>query len=143
MNTKRFIIALVVVFVVLEILGYLIYNLILASQYQAEELKSVFRSMEDMSSKMWVMWVTDLIWSFFFVFLFAKGYENRGIMEGVRFGFYIGIFWGMVSAYQSYVICPLPYSLIFQWFIYSLIMMIILGVLTALIYKPKEEVKQA
>lgn len=137
MFTKKFFLTLLVVFIVLEALGFLVHTVLLSSQYESEELKAVFRSMEEMNARMWVMWVTDFIWCFFFVFFFAKGYENKGIMEGVRFGFYIGIFWGMVSAYQSYVIYPLPYSLTFQWFIYSLIIMIILGVVAALVFKPK------
>lgn len=137
MLTKKFFLTLLVVFIVLEALGFLIHSVLLASQYESEELKTVFRTMEEMDARMWVMWVTDLIWCFFFVFFFAKGYENKGIIEGVRYGFYIGIFWGMVNAYQSYVVYPLPYSLTFQWFIYSLLMSIIIGVVAALLFKPK------
>ncbi len=138
MNSKRFVIAFIVVFVVLEITNYLVHGVILSSTYASEGVKELFRP--DMMSNMWIIWVTDIIWSFFFVFFFVKGYENKGIMEGLRYGFYMGIFFAMVSAYQTYAMYPIPYSLAFEWFIYGLIQFIILGYIVAMIYKPAEKV---
>src|SRR4030043_207584 len=106
MNTKRFIIVFVVVFVLLEITNYIVHSVILAPTYASDAISYLFRTTEDMQSKMWIMWVTDLIWSFFFVYIFVKGYENKGILEGLRYGLYIGIFYFMVGAYNSYVIYP-------------------------------------
>ena len=96
----------------------------------------MFRTMEEMDSKMWIMILTDLIWVYFFTFFFVKGYENKGIMEGVRFGIYMGIFAALVISYQNYVVLPIPYSLAFQWFAYGFIQSIILGIVAALIYSP-------
>ncbi|MBM4171614.1 MAG: hypothetical protein FJ214_07090 [Ignavibacteria bacterium] len=136
MNTKKLLITAFVVFIVLEVLGYLIHNVLLSSTYAMEDIAKVFRPMEEMESKMWVMWVADLIWSFFFVFIFAKGYENKGLMEGVRYGVYMGLFVQFTAAYAQYVVYPLPYSLTFQWFVYGFIVYVILGALTAVLYKP-------
>lgn len=137
MNTKKFVLAFIVVYVLLELTNYLVHGVILASTYNSEGVKELFRP--DMMSNMWIMWVTDLIWSFFFVFFFVKGYENKGIMEGLRYGFYMGIFFAMVSAYQTYAMYPIPYSLAFEWFIYGLIQFLILGYAVATIYKPAEK----
>ncbi len=138
MNAKRFWIAVLVIFVLIELTSYIIHVAILGSTYQSEELKSVFRPMEEMEAKMWIMYVTDFIWAFFFTFIFVRGYENKGIMEGLRYGFYMGIFVSLVFSYQSYVIYPIPdYSLVFQWFIFGLIQCLISGLTAALIYKPK------
>lgn len=63
------------------------------------EIKKAFRSMEEIQSKMWVGYLMDLVRSFFFTFLFVKGYENKGIMEGVRFGIYVCFFYTMVVSY--------------------------------------------
>jgi hypothetical protein len=136
MNVKKFWIAVVVIFILLEILGYLVHGVILAATYETEGIKEIFRSMEEMDSKMWIMWLTDLIWVYFFVFFFTKGYENKGIMEGVRYGAYMGIFVSLVFSYQNYVMLPIPYSLALQWFIYSFIISLILGLTAALIYRP-------
>ena len=140
MNTKKFLTAFVVVFVLLEITNYLIHGVILSSTYAEEGVKQVFRAAEEMQSKMWIMWVADLVWSFFFVFIFVKGYQNKGIMEGIRYGVYIGIFVSFVFAYQSFAMLPLPYSLTFEWFIAGLIQCVIIGIVAAVIYKPKEAV---
>ena len=136
MNVKKFWIAFIVVFIVLEIIGYLVHGVMLAATYESEGIKEVFRSMEEMDSKMWIMWVTDLIWVYFFIFFFVKGYENKGIMEGVRYGAYIGIFVSLVFSYQNYVVLPIPYWLALQWFIFGFIISVILGVTAALIYRP-------
>lgn len=137
MNTKKFWIAFVVVFVLLELMNYLIHGVILSSTYSEESVKQLFRPQEEMQSKMWIIWLTDLIWAFFFVFVFVKGYENKGIIEGVKYGVYIGLFFGLVMSYQGYAISPMPYSLALTWFLVSFVQCIILGVVAAAIYKPK------
>ncbi len=134
MDKKKFIIAFVVVFVLLEIMGYLINNVFLMSTYEAN--KAAFRPMQDIMSKMWIMYITDIIWAFFFVFFFVKGYENKGLGEGIRFGVYMGLFFCLVNAYSAYVVYPVQYSLTFLSFVYGLIEMIILGIAISLIYKP-------
>ena len=138
MNTKKFFTAVLVVFVLLEFLNYLIHGVILSDVYASEEIKAIFRPEEEMNSMMWIVWVMDLVWAFFFMFIFVKGYENKGIMEGLRYGVYMGLFFTMVMAYQSYAMFPLTYGLIFQWFIYGFVESIILGLIASLIYKPKE-----
>ena len=70
------------------------------------------------------------------MFFFVKGYENKGIMEGIRYGAYMGIFVSLVMSYQNYVVFPIPYWLALQWFVYGFIISVILGVTAASIYRP-------
>lgn len=137
MNVKKLIIAFVVVFILLEATNYLVNMVILSSTYADPEISKVFRPMAEMDAKMWMMRIADLVYSFFFVFIFVKGYENRGIMEGVRYGIYMGIFIQFMAAVAQHVVYPLPASLAVQWFIYGLIESVIFGVAAAMIYKPK------
>jgi hypothetical protein len=125
----------VVVFVVLAILEYLIHNVLLSSTYQEESMKHLWR--EEM--KTGVFFIVYVFVAFFFTLIFSKGYEGKGIMEGVRYGFYIGMLMSVPMAYGSYGAMPITYSLALQWFIYGLIEYIILGVVVALMYgmKPK------
>lgn len=136
MNVKKFWLAFVVVLVLLVLTDMLVHAVILGPTYDSEGVKEAFRSTEEMQSKMWVMYIMYIVWAFFFTFIFVKGYENKGIMEGVKFGVYIGLFYTFVNAYGQYVVYPIPYSLALQWFIYGLIQCIIFGIATALIYKP-------
>ncbi len=134
MNVKKFILASIVVFVVYEIVNYLIHSLILAGAYQATA--SLWRTMEDMNSKMWILWLSDLVKSFVFVYIFTKGIENRGWMEGLRYGFWIGLYVSIGMGFGSYATSPFPFSLALQWFVFGVIQLIICGIVTALIYKP-------
>jgi len=136
MHTKKFWITFVVVFVVMEVLNFLVHGVILAGTYAAEPLKSIFRPHEQMESMMWIMWLMDLVYTYFFCFFFAKGYENKGIGEGLRYGLYIGLFFNLVFAYSSYAIYPLPYGIVLQWFIYGLIISLIMGVVASFTFKP-------
>lgn len=138
MNTKKLIIAVIAVFILLEVSNYLIHSVILASTYMQETVSKAFRPMAEMEAKMWRMWIADFVFSFFFVFIFTKGYQNKGIMEGVRYGVYIALFMNFSAAVAQNVVYPIPYTLALQWFIYGFIQMVLLGVVAAYIYKPAE-----
>jgi hypothetical protein len=137
MNTKKFVLAFILVFVLVEITNYIIHMAILGPVYASDEVKVLFRTQEEMMDKLWIMYILDLVWSFFFVFFFVKGYENKGIFEGLRFGLYIALFFYLVSVYGQYTVYPIPYYLALQWFLYGLVQALILGAAAALVYKPK------
>ena len=132
MNVKRYFLASVAVFVTGMVLDQLIHNVILKATY--ESLKHLWRP--DMDSLMWIAPVIGVIWSFLFTYIFIKGYEGKGIMEGVRFGAVIGLFTSIPMAYGTYMMIAIPYSLAFQWFVYGLIENILLGIVVAAVYKP-------
>ena len=135
MNTKRFVLASLAVFVAGMILDFLIHMVILKGAY--ESLASIWRT--DMNSLMWLMYMSSLIFAFLFVYIFSKGYEDKGIMEGVRYGLIIGLFFLFPSAFGQYAMYPLPFSLIIQWFIYGLVEFIVFGIIAAVVYKPAME----
>jgi hypothetical protein len=83
--------------------------------------------------------VMTVVFSFFFTYIFVKGHEGKGILEGVRYGIVIGFFWVFVNSYNAFVIVPIPYGLVWYWIISGFIQTIIAGILVALIYKPKKE----
>ena len=74
---------------------------------------------------------------FFFVLIFAKGYEARGILEGVRYGFYIGMLFVFVMSFNQFAVYNIPYTLVWYWIILGIIQMIINGIVAALVYKPR------
>lgn len=134
MNVKKFLLAVVSVFVVFELIDFVIHSFILMDTY--ESLQHLWR--DDMMDYMWVMYITTFIWSVFFVYIFTKGYQNRGWLEGLRYGLLIGILMLVVGMFNQWVVYPLPIGLIVQWFVFGLIQFMICGVVAALIYKPKE-----
>lgn len=131
MNKKVWL-GFVAVFITFVILEQIVYVLILGSAFES---LTVWRA--DMASKMWIMYVILLIGSFFFTFIFSKGYENKGIAEGVRYGLYIGIWMSVGMAYGTYAMIDIPYSLTLEWFICGVIEYIIGGIVLALVFRPK------
>lgn len=127
---KRFLMASLVVYVVYQILGFLIHNVILSGLY--ESLQNLWRS----DQRSWIIGLTGLIWAVLFTFIYTKGFEGKGVMEGVRYGLWIGLFISIPMAFNLYVVLPVPVSLALQWFIYGLLQTIICGTVLAMVYKP-------
>lgn len=127
---RKVLIGFIVAFVVLEILSYIVNGLILMSQYEA--LKDVWR--QDMDSKMYIFHLTNLVFAFMFAFIFSKGYEGKGIGEGVRYGFYIGVMVWIPAAYNTYASFALPYGLIWKWWVLGIIQTVIAGIAVAAVF---------
>ena len=136
---KKVLIGWVAVFVAMEICDFLIHGVILTSAYQATA--TLWRP--DMQSLMWVYYVIALVGSFFFTFIFSKGYEGKGIAEGARYGLYIGIWMSIGMAYGTYAMIAIPYTMALQWFIYGVIGYVVYGIILALIFGKKTEATPA
>ena len=99
MNLKRFALACVAVYVVYQILGFLIHQVYLGETYAS--LASVWRPEAEMMSKMWIQFFTSLVWVLLFCYIFTRGYEGKGAMEGARYGLIMGLFMGLPFSYES------------------------------------------
>ncbi|OHD72029.1 MAG: hypothetical protein A2W19_03555 [Spirochaetes bacterium RBG_16_49_21] len=133
MNVKRFIIASIVVYIVVQVLDFIIHGLILADTYKT--LANVWRP--DMMSLVWIFYAAGLVFAVLFVYIFIKGYEGKGILEGVRYGAIMGLFMNVIGMFGQYVMYPIPFLLSLQWFIYGMIEFIIAGMVVAAIYRPE------
>lgn len=139
-NLKRFALAAVAVFVAFKILDFLIHGVLLMSSYESLNDSGLWR--EDMMSKMWIMYITAFIFSLIFVYLFhffSRGHSASGIKLGFYYGLIVGLLMMVVGMFNQYVVYNVPLDLTWQWFIYGMIQMIIIGIIVAILYKPLEE----
>ena len=136
---KKILIGFVAVFVTFEVLDAIIHGGILMSTYAA--MPHTWRP--DMMNKLWILHFVKISTAFFFTYVFAKGYEGKGIMEGVRYGFYLGMIVSAGFAFGTYSMVDIGKSLAIQWFFYSLIEYIIAGVVVSLVFGKKEAVAKA
>ena len=136
MNVKRFGLACVAVYLVYQVMSFVINMFILGDTYQA--LASVWRPEAEMMSKMWIMFLTSAVWTVLFCYIFTRGYENKGVMEGVRYGLVIGLFVGIPFSYETYAIYPITIGLAHAWAILTVVIGIVCGAVLAAIYKPAE-----
>lgn len=136
MNPKRFIAAVISVFFTFMALDFIIHNIILMDEYAS--LKNLWRP--DMQSLLWMMPVITFIMSILVTCLFIRGYQERGIMEGLSFGILVGLMTNGMGAFSQYWMYPVPLSLAVKWFVFGLIEFIIAGIILSLVYRKREEV---
>jgi hypothetical protein len=127
---KKFWTGFVVVFVVMSLLEWFFNEVMLSSSYQATA--NLWRPMGEM--KIWLFYVVYLFVAYFFTLIFSKGYEGKGIMEGLRYGFFVGMMMAVPMAYGTYAAMPIPYSLALSWFICGLIEYVVCGILLAVVF---------
>ena len=132
--TGRFWIAVVVVFLAFFVMDFVIHELILGGQYEATA--SLWRTKDDMRQLMPFMWIGTLVMTFFFVLIFGKGYEGKGVGEGLRFGVYVGLMFGVPMGLGTYAIMPMPFSLAAGWTVGTFVECVVAGLIAASIYRP-------
>lgn len=134
MKNPRLWLAALAVFLVRMALNYLVHQVWLRDLYHATA--NVWRPEAEMQAKLPVLGVAGIVFSLVFVYVFARGYQNRGLAEGLRYGLVIGCLFSLTVAYENYVVLPIPYDLALKWFLSGLALHAILGLVAALIYRP-------
>ncbi len=129
---KKLWVGFIAVYVGMVVTNLLIHVVLLAPAYHSEEMMRIMRPESD--AKTWIYFVTAAIVSFFFTLIFSKGYEGKGMGEGLRYGLYVGFLMAIPMAYDSYASYPIPYSLALEWFIYGMIQYLILGAIAAMVF---------
>ncbi len=114
---KKVLIGFVVVFVLTFLLDYVVNMYVMMADYEAT--KQLWRAPEEM--KMGVIVVSQLFFAFFFTLIFSKGYEGKGVQEGVRYGVYVALMMVLPAAYMTFATMPVPYSLSLKWFLSGLV----------------------
>jgi len=137
MNTKRWLLASVAVFVVIAVLEFFIHGVLLSDMYR--QTASVWRPEMEMLRLMWIFWAGYLVFAPLFALIYVKGYERGkpGLGQGFRCGLYVGGMLSVMSSFGWYVILPIPLVLAFYWFLAILVEFIAAGLVAGLIYRPR------
>ncbi len=135
---KKFIIAIVVVFIAIEIMNILLHGVILKSLY--ESTPAVWRTVQDMGRLMWMLYLVTFLQTIGFVYIYYKLVSSKSPFRGVWYGLTFGFTVGLGMGYGSYAMIPMPYSLALGWFLGALVIFGIAGWLTGLIVTEKKAV---
>ena len=130
---KKFILAVLAVFVSWEILDYLIHSVILMGIYEATA--SLWRPQGEM--KMGLMIVVTLLSALFFVWIYYK-LISKSLNNGLLFGLFYGLATGIPMGYGTYSVMPIPYALALGWFLGALVESVVAGLLVGLIIKEEK-----
>jgi hypothetical protein len=130
MKTKRYLLAVLSTFVALFAIDFITHGVLLMGLY--EETAQLWRPQEDY--RMPFMLISQLTFTAVFVCLFTRNYEGKGMGEGLRFGFYIGLLFATMNI-GMYSYMPLPLALVGAWIVASIVKGLIMGAVTSLVYK--------
>ena len=133
MNVKRLALASLFVFLFVFLYEWLFHGQLLMADYTAT--KALWRSDAEMMGNIGWLALGHAIMAFVFCVIFTKGYEGRGIAEGVRYGVLIGLL-VLANVLVRYAVEPIPFSLAMKWFAGGMIELVAAGVIAALVYRP-------
>lgn len=128
---KRALIAMVAVFAAWTVLDFIIHNLLLMDAYASTA--HLWRPREEM--KFSLIHLATAISAVVFVYVYARFFAEKNLGTGLRYGFFIGLAWGVGMGYGTYAVMPLPYALALGWFLGTLVEFIAAGLLVGLIVK--------
>ena len=130
MNTKRYVLASLLVFAFVFIYDSVFHGKLLTNMYMATA--SLWRPQNEC---VWsALFLGQFLFAFVFAFLFTKGYENKGLAEGIRYGLLIGLLF-VPSHLISYAVEPLPFDLVIAWIIGGVVETILAGMIVAGVYR--------
>jgi hypothetical protein len=128
----KLIISTIVTGIVLFLLGWVIYGFIFMDFFKTY-YSHIQRSPEDM--KIWAIGVSCLLQGFFFALLYPKFYKGGSpFSSGFKFGFYLGLFVGIPYIFSMWASMPITYKAVLVDAALLIIMMIIAGIITGLVY---------
>ena len=133
MNYGRLALAAVVATIVDGIYGFLVYGLLLSGEFG--RYPSVFRASD--AQPLPVMFVGILVGMFAVSYIFAKGYEGRGQIEGARFGVLVGILNAGYFVGTDYGILNIGRKLVVEMAAAGLIEWTLVGLAIATVYRPE------
>lgn len=130
MNLRKYVLAVLAVFGFLFVFDWVFHGVFLADFY--DQTQHLWRAKEDCVMPMMVF--GQILFALMFVLIFTYGYQNKGMIEGVRYGALIGLLL-IPNSLISYAVQPLPEALAALWVIGGMVEMIILGAVAASVYR--------
>jgi len=137
---RRFVLAWLAVFIGWMAGSFLIHGTLLHDHYS--RLPHLFRPEADAQRYFPLMLLAHAIMSGAFVWIYSRGVENAPWpRQGLRFGLAVALL-GVVPTYLIYyVVQPIPGSLVVQQIVYDAILVVLLGLLVAWMYRASAQAR--
>jgi hypothetical protein len=133
MNIKKLIPTIIVVFIVANIFGFLIHAILLKTDYLP--IAGYYRPRGQ--EKMLFISLAYLSFAIGSVWVYARGVENKSWLgQGIRFGIAMWLILAVPSFLIAYAVQPVPTMLMVKQVLFEGADKILLGVLTAALYRP-------
>ena len=134
MNRKKYFISSIGAGLASYVVDFLTHVVVLGNEYK--EHQSLFAGMDKMMKWIWLNPFAYFVPSFILGYVFIKGYEGRGVAEGVRFGILMGLL--MEVPRFCFMTMYYDFPMVFDGvsLIAGLIKWVLVGILFAVLYKP-------
>ena len=133
MNLKKLVPTIIVVFIVANIFGFLIHAVLLKAGYMP--IAGYYRPKGE--EKMLFISLAYLAFAIGSVWVYAKGVENKSWLgQGIRFGIAMWLILAIPSFLIAYAVQPVPGMLMAKQVLFEGADKILLGILTAALYRP-------
>jgi|ERR1043166_207140 hypothetical protein len=130
MNPKRFILAVIAVFIGVFAMEYLVHEVWLKSDYQAT--MSLWRPKEDMQKHFPFLLAGQALVSLMFVLIWAHA-DIKTLARGCAFGLCMGLARESTTLI-TYFAQPIPSEIVVKWFISGLVEGVLMGAVVFLVY---------
>jgi len=128
---KRYLVSVLVVFLLWSALDFVIHSVILGAEYQATA--ALWRPFEQM--KLGLTYLSTLIAAGAFAGIYMLLVSPKSVKAGIVFGLLIGLFSGVPMSLGSYSVMPITVSIAGVWFLGMMIETILAGLCVAAILK--------
>lgn len=131
---RKFIIAWIVVFVAWFIGSYIVHGVLLNGDYMA--LSMLFRTPADSQKYFPLMILAHVLLAGAFAWIYARGVESKPwVSQGVRFGIAVALLTSVPTYLIYYCVQPMPGDVVAKQIVFDSILMAILGVIVAWVYR--------
>jgi len=127
---KRFLISVVVVFVMLMAVGFTVHAVLLAQDYA--RLPSLFRSAEDQQNHFPFMLLAHALTAFAIVWIYLQGRQAKpALAQGVRYGLALAAVMVVAKFLIYYAVQPMPGDVVVKQIVFDTIGLVLIGIVVA------------
>lgn len=126
---RKFLVSLVVMFIMAVVLGFIIHGLLLGNDYA--QLQQMFRDPDD-KSHMPFLFIGQAFYAAGFTWIYLKGREDKPfLMQGVRYGLAVAVLAAVSMYLIYYAVQPLPGALVVKQIVFQTIGVVLMGIVIA------------
>ena len=133
MNVKRYIIGSIAVFVFIFLAEFVFHGIIMEPNYSSH--MDLLRPQEEADARMGYMATGFFVLAFGFCYIFIQGYKGTGVLEGIRYGLYASIAFGVSTKLINHTVFPWPADWIWLTGLGETVILMAAGGLIAALYK--------
>ena len=131
---KKFLVAVLTMFVLSMLLGFLIHEVLLGPDYA--QLGALFRGPADSAHYFPWMLLAHVLTAVGFVWIYMRGHEDKPFLQqGLRYGLAVAVLATIPGYLIYYAVQPMPGMLVAKQIVFSSIGTVLMGIALARIYR--------